>query len=215
MHIKRKTIGKLWPIPRTGSKYLAVPSHEQSDAMPLIIVVRNVLELVKTKKELKKLLNEKKITVNGKIVNETNYPLSLFDVLAMPSVNKYYRVMLKNRYELKEITEKESKSKIYKVIGKKLLGAKKVQLNLNHGRNIISNEKIKVGDFVNMTFESNKIEEIIVLKKGVEVLVIAGKHLGKIGKIESITKEGESTVTVIKNKEGEVKANINNVFATY
>ena len=26
MHIKRKTIGKLWPIPRTGSKYLAVPT---------------------------------------------------------------------------------------------------------------------------------------------------------------------------------------------
>lgn len=214
MHIKRKTIGKFWPIPRTGSKYLAVPNHEQSDAMPLIIVLRNVLGLVKTKKELKKLLNEKKITVNGKIINETNYPLSLYDVLGMPSTKKYYRVMLKNRYELKEISEKESKDKIYKVIGKKILGAKKVQLNLNHGRNILSNEKINVGDFLKVNLESNKIEEIITLKKGVEVLLVAGKHLGKSGKIEEISKEGDSTVAVIKTKEGEIKANINNVFAT-
>ena len=94
MHIKRKTIGNFMPVPRTGTKYMAVPGHNQRDSMSLILVMRDILKLVKTKKELKKVLNEKKVLVNGKIVNETNYPLSLYDVLGLPSAKKYYRVRM-------------------------------------------------------------------------------------------------------------------------
>ena len=61
MHIKRKTMPKFWPVARTGSKYMAVPSHEQRSSVPLIMVIRDMLKLVKNKKELKKVMNEKKI----------------------------------------------------------------------------------------------------------------------------------------------------------
>ena len=56
MHIKRKTIGNFWPVPRTGTKYMAVPSHEENNSLSLILVIRDVLKLVKTKKELKKVI---------------------------------------------------------------------------------------------------------------------------------------------------------------
>ena len=60
MHIKRKTIGNFWPVQRTGTKWMAVPSHDQRSSMPLVGVVRDVLEIVKSKKELKKLLGKQK-----------------------------------------------------------------------------------------------------------------------------------------------------------
>ena len=127
MHIKRKTISKLWPIALTGTKYMAVTGHDKGKAIPLIIVMRDVLKLVKTKKELKKVLNEKKILINNKIVTETNYPLSLFDSLEIPSVNKHFRVELKNRkYDFVEVSPKELLSRVFKVVNKKQLQKKKI-----------------------------------------------------------------------------------------
>ena len=214
MHIKRKTIGNFWPIPKTGDKWMAVPTHNQRNSMPLMIVARDILGIVKSKKELKKILNEKKIIINGKIVKETNYPLGLFDSISLPVMKKQYKVVLKNkRFDFVEVSEKQSESRIYRVIGKRLLGAKKIQINLSDGRNLLTSEKIAVGDFVIMNNLKNKIEKIISLKKDVEVLVIAGKHTGKSGKIKEIVKEGENSVAEIKTKEGEIKANIKNIFA--
>lgn len=214
MHIKRKTIENFWPIQRTGSKWMAVPSHNQRSAIPLITASRDILKIVKNRKELKKIINEKKITINGKIVKETNYPLSFFDVLGLPSIKKYYRIMLKNkRFNLVEISEKEAQNRIYRVIGKKQLSKDKVQINLECGRNILSNEKIKLGDFVQVDNIKNKIMKIIELKKDVEVIAIAGKHVGKSGKIKELIKEGENLVVAVKTKEGEIKANVKNIFA--
>ena len=200
------------PVPRTGTKYMAVPSHNQIESMSLIMVMRDILKLVKTKKELKKILNEKKVIVNGKIINETNYPLTLFDSLAIPSVKKFYKVNLKNKYELNPVAESETHSRIFEVIGKKLLPGKKIQFNLSQGRNMISNEKMKVGDYVSVEFAKNKILKVISLDKGVEVIVIAGKHAGKEGKIKEIITSGDQKVAVIKAHNDEIKSNVKNIF---
>jgi len=139
MHVKRKTIPILWPVARTGTKYMAVSTHNKTDSIPLIIALRDILEIVKTKKELKALLNDKKVLINNKIVKEVNYPICLFDALSFPSIKKHFRAEIINKkMNFKEISEKESLVKIFKVIGKKILGNKKVQINLTDGKNIIS-----------------------------------------------------------------------------
>ena len=43
MYLKRHKIGKFWPVPRKGTKYLAVATHNKNDAIPLVVVVRDVL----------------------------------------------------------------------------------------------------------------------------------------------------------------------------
>ncbi len=212
MHIKRKTIGNFWPVPKTGDKYMAVPLHEQRSAVPLILVMRDMLKLVKTKKELKKLLNEKKILVNERIVRETNYPVCLFDSVGIPSIKKFYRINLKNKFELVEITEADSGKKIYEIIGKTILPGKKIQLNFNQGRNILTSEKANVGDYALIDLAKNKINKLISLDKGVEVLVIAGKHSGEEGKIKEILTSGDQKVAVIKTHKEEIKSNVKNIF---
>ncbi len=214
MHIKRKTIPKFWPIARTGNKYLAVPSHNKNEALPLVIVIRDLLGLVKTKKELKKVLNEKKVLVNGKIVQETNYPVSLFDSLAIPSINKYFRIVLAaKKLSLSPITEKEINTGLFKVINKILVAKGKIQLNLSNGRNIITSEKIQVGDFVAVDNIKNKIIKIIPLEKDTKVIVIKGKHMGESGKIKEIVKEGQNNIAKIKANKEEISTEINNLFA--
>jgi small subunit ribosomal protein S4e len=214
MHIKRKTIPKFWPIARTGNKYLAVPSHNKNEALPLVIVMRELLGLVKTKKELKKVLNEKKVLVNGKIVQETNYPISLFDSLAIPSINKYFRIVLAaKKLSLIPITEKEINTGLFKVINKILVAKGKTQLNLSNGRNMITSEKIQVGNFVAVDNIKNKIIKIIPLEKDTKVIVIKGKHMGESGKIKEIVKEGQNNIAKIKADNGEISTEINNLFA--
>lgn len=214
MHIKRKTIPAFWPISRTGTKYMAVPIHNKNDSLPLIIVMRDILDLVKTKKEMKKIVHEKKILVNGKLINSINYPLSLFDTLAIPSVKKFYRAELNGKkINFSEIKESEVNIKMFKVIGKTTLPGKKVQINFNGGKNLLSNEKINVGDFALIDMTNNKIKNHVVLGKNTSVLVVEGKHKGKSGKIKEIFKEGENIIAKIESKLEEISTNIDKIYA--
>jgi small subunit ribosomal protein S4e len=212
MHIKRKTISKLWPITRTGTKYLAVPSHNQSTSLPLVIVAREMLKIIKTKKELKKILSEKQILVNGKIVKEVNYPVSLFDYLSIPAANEHYKMILEGKkLKLVKASEKDTSSNIFKVIGKRMLGKNIMQINLTNGRNVLSNEKIEVGNFV-LVDHKNKINKILPLEKDVKVIAISGKHMGENGKVKEIVKEGQNEIAKVKGAKEEFSTNINNLF---
>lgn len=213
MHIKRKTIPKFWPISRSGTKYMTVATHDKANSIPLMTAMRDVLGMVKTRKELLKVLHDKKIFINGKLVNDKGYPLMLFDSLAIPSINKYYQVNLNGRkFAFNEISEKESKTKLYKVLKKTMLPGKKLQINLSGGKNLLTSEKLETGEFV-VLGNDNKFIKKISLQKGGEVLVIKGKHMGQTGKIISIEQIGEDKIAAVSTKSGELKLNIETLFA--
>lgn len=213
MHQKRITIAKTWFVPRTGTKYIAFAKSNMEKSLPLIVAMRDIMGLVKTKKELKLILNSKQVFVNGKVARETNYPINLFDSLSMPSVNKFYRAVLKDKkIGFEEISEKESSERAYKVIGKKILSGKKVQINLSDGKNIISSEKINTGDFIIIDNLKNKVKSIKHLKEGEEVIITAGKHIGKIGKIKKIEEEGEKKIAEINSKNEKIRTEAKNLF---
>jgi small subunit ribosomal protein S4e len=213
MHLNRNNIGKFWPIPRKGTKYLAVPSYNHSQAIPLIVVVRDILKLVTTKKELKSVLNDKKIKVNKKEIHDCNYPLCLFDVLTLVDSKKNYRVNLstKKKMELIEINEKESEIKAYKVLNKKLLKNKQVQLNLMNGINIISKEKVNTKDSVLLNFKENKIIKVLPMKKGETAFVTHGKHTGISGKIDDLIERGGKQIAKIKFESEKVNVWTKNI----
>ncbi len=216
MYMKRNTAKKFWPIPRKGTKYLAKPTHEASKSVSLIVMMREVLKLVKNRKELKRLLNEKQVLINQKIIRETNYPLLLFDSLSLPAMKKSYRVVLKNkRMNLEEINDKEAEQRTYKIINKKQLAKGKIQLNLDCGKNILADTKlkaIKTGTFITINSKNNEVVKTDSLGKGSKVFVISGKHIGTIGEIKGVKEEGESIIAEIKTKDGEIKVDVDNLF---
>jgi small subunit ribosomal protein S4e len=213
MHFKRKTIPKFWPIPRKGTKYIAVPSHNQYDSIPLVVVMRDILKFVKNKKELKKLLNEKQILVNYKVVKETNYAISLLDILGFPAMKKNYKAILSQhkKIEFLEVSGKEAETKVYKVIGKKVLPKNKIQINLMNGRNIFTKEKVKTGDSVLFDLKTNKIIKFIPLEKGKNVYITEGKHAGKTGKINELVERGGKRIAKISTEQEKINVWIKSI----
>lgn len=206
MHLKRNKMPKTWPIERKGTKYITRSFSRNS--IPLIIALRDMLKVVKIRKEAKHLLNLKKVKVNGKLINEEKYPIGLFDNLTLD--NKNYKLVFKNKkFNFEEISHEQTSRKIAKVIGKKILPGKKLQVNLSDGRNYMITGKVNTGDSALIDFNSNKISEILALKQNSKIIFISGKHIGEHGEIEKIEKKN----AVVKSGNKKINADLESLMA--
>ncbi len=86
-HQKRLSVPKSWPVERkTGTftvKAGAGPHGEEG--VPLLIVLRDVLGYVDSKKEAQYALNHQSILVNGNVASDVRRPIGMFDILAFAS----------------------------------------------------------------------------------------------------------------------------------
>lgn len=204
MHLKRKAIPKTWPVPKKGTKYLVLPS---GNGLPVLVAIRDMLKLAADKREVKKILNAKSVFVNNRLVRDIKFALKLFDILRLKE--KYYRLTIKNKkYSLEEIKEKDSGVKIIKIIGKKICNNKKIQINLDDGRNYFTKEKFKIGDSVLIDFKEG-MKKFIQLKEKSKVFIKKGKHIGKIGIIEKLSEE----LAEIKIDAGKINVNLDSLIA--
>ena len=200
MHKNRHNMGNFWPVAKKGNKYVATSSHNNSNSIPLSVVMRDVLKMVRTTRELKNALNEKQVTVSGKEIRDTNYPVGLFDVIGAGGKN--FRVVLGTNKKFKLEETKKSEEKIVKIIGKKNLGKKGIQFNLSDGRNVLSKDDAKVDDSAIVNLKDGKISKIVKMEKGNEGYVIHGKHTGISGKIlETMERGGKKLAVIDYNKE--------------
>lgn len=203
MHLKRLNSPKSWPIERKKSKYVVKSLSHKNLGIPLIILLRNVLNLTQNKKETKKTIYESNILINGKVAKEEKNTVMLFDTISIIPLKKYYRLILseKGKFIVKEITEKESHFKVSKIVNKTILKGGKTQLNLIDGRNYITSISCKCGDSILINLKENKIEKCLPFKEKSNVFAFKGKHSGKEGIIETINFEKKITEILTKNKE--------------
>ncbi|MFH1307869.1 MAG: KOW motif-containing protein [archaeon] len=212
MHLKRQKSPRRWPITRKGTKYLVVPSHQKRSGVPLLLVLRDMLKLGSTRKELKKIMNEGQVFLNCKIIKNEKHPVLLFDTISFKNGMSYQlNYSDKRKFLLKEIKNEEQNKKIVKLIGKRILKGNKIQLNFNDGRSLLSREDLKVGNSVLLDLISNKILKKIELKDNSDIIVIGGKHMGKTGKIEKIIEERSMATIILKDKK--INVNLNNLIA--
>jgi small subunit ribosomal protein S4e len=208
--IKRIAMPKSWPLARKSKyTYVIKPKGSQENSIALLIALRDLLGIVKTRREAEKILNSNGVLVNNNVVKDEAFPVYPFDVISFPKIKKYFVLVFKGkRFALEEIDGSKAKSKPYKIIGKTLLKKRKVQLNLFQGKNFILSEKeaatLKVNDSVIVDFEQNKITKHLPLKEKSEIIVIGGKHVGERGKISKI--EVKRNLIFIDTKKGEIKA---------
>ena len=203
MHLKRQKVPKNWPVYRKGTKYLVRPNSDLKSGIPLLVILRDMLKLAQNRKEVRRAIFMKDILVNGKNARDEKMPLNLFDTISILPMKKSYRVDLSNtgRFDLKEISEKESERKPIKLVNKRILNGKMIQLNLLGGRNILSKEKCSINDSILVNFKENKIEKILPFKEGAKAIVFMGKHSGKIGYIKDIHKEKKTAELETEDKE--------------
>jgi len=191
MHLKRQMAPKSWPIYRKGTKYVVRPRVDIKKGIPVLIVLRDILKIVQNRKEAKRAIHMNHVLLNNKPVNDEKNSVLLFDIITLTPLKKSYRLELSGnkKIEINEIKEKESDYKIAKIIGKKILKGKKVQLNLSDGRNFLSDIKCNINDSVLINLKEKKIEKCIPLKKNSGAFVFAGKHAGEKGTVKKTDTE--------------------------
>src|SRR3989344_3482821 len=135
-HLKRISMPRSWQIEKKEHKFVTRPLPGQSFdlGMPLNVVLRDVLKLAYTNREVKKILNSKEILVNGVRIKEPRFIVGFMDTISIEEIKKHYRILLNHRGKviLQEIKKDESSVKICKIINKKKI-KDRIQLNLFDG----------------------------------------------------------------------------------
>jgi len=177
---------KAWPVPRKGKRkrFVSVPSHASSKGISLLFLLRDVLKLAKTRKEVRYMTLNGQVKVNGRERKDEDFPVQVLDVVNLEKAKLNYRLEIVNKkFSLKEISAKDAEKKIVKISGKKILAKNVIQMNLDDGQNFVSKDKFSVGDSALLNTKTNKIEKILPLKEGANVEIVMGKHAGEKGKL--------------------------------
>jgi len=190
-HLKRIASPKTWIINRKANVFTTRPkpgAHPFSMGLPLGIIIRDKLNIASTMNEVKKLLNNSEVLVDGKRKRDHRLIVGLFDVLTFAQLKKSYRVIFdeKGRITIVEINKSESELKVCKIIGKTILQKGKVQYNLHDGKNVFINVQANVGDSVLLSLPKLEVKEVLPLQAGAMVFLTKGKHAGSTGEFKEI-----------------------------
>lgn len=211
VHTKRQSAPTNWPIERKGTKFVVTPLGSVEEGVPVLVLLRDILKLAANRREVKKAIKNKKVLLNHKKIKDVRNTAKLFDVVTLPESGKNYRISLteNGKFNVEEISEKDAKYKTTKVTNKTLLKGKKLQLNLYDGKNILQDIKCQTGDSVKVNLKDRKIEDTLKLKKGSEIMIFAGKHSGKKGKVEEVDEENQ--IVSVKSKDQKFNALIKQI----
>lgn len=216
--LKRKPAPRFWPIHRKELPWVVKPSsgsHSLQNSLPLTLVLRDMLGVAQTRKEAKLILSQGKVLVDGKVRKQDDFPVGLMDVVSMPEMDKYYRVIPSHKgLVLTSISKEESNTKLLRVEDKTAVH-NGVQIALHDGSNML----IKVADpknprevtyntfdILKMTFPEKQVALSLKTKQGNIAVITGGKNIGKIGKIVEIekaeAKKRRQALVVIEDSQG-------------
>lgn len=205
-HMNRLAAPKVYPIKRRGLEYVvkAMPGpHNLNSSVPILIILRDVLGVVSNAKEAKKVLNERKVMVDGRVVTEVKFPVGFMDVISFAGHNYRITFDFKGRVTPIEISEDEAKLKISKVIKKQMIKDGKIQITTEDGRNfILTDEDVSVGDSILFTIPNQKIQKVLKMSIGRTVFIVSGKYVGQIAKLEEIIPYKQAKDRVILERNG-------------
>jgi small subunit ribosomal protein S4e len=147
----------------------------------------------RTMKEVKQILSQKDLIVNGRPCRDPKLGIGIFDIVALPKIGKYYRILRDKdgRHVSIEIDAEAAKTRLCKVKNKSVVRGGKVQLNMRDGANILADNTYKSGDSIVVSLEPEtrfKIVDHFPLAAGNMAMVIGGRHSGKVARIVEITK---------------------------
>ncbi|PSN44082.1 40S ribosomal protein S4 [Blattella germanica] len=88
-HLKRLNAPKAWMLDKLGGVYAPRPStgpHKLRESLPLVIFLRNRLKYALTNCEVKKIVMQRLIKVDGKVRTDPNYPAGFMGMYELNNV---------------------------------------------------------------------------------------------------------------------------------
>ena len=207
MHQKRLSAPKTYKIPRKIFKWTVKPSPgpHNKNAVPLLIVVRDYLQLADTAREARRIIASGEILVDGVPRKDYKFPVGLFDVIKIPKLNKSYRMVFDEKGRYVPIEIEDDNLKLYKIVNKTMVKGGKIQLNLFDGTNVLGDNSFKTKDSILMEIPEKKIVDHLPFEIGALVMITGGTHAGEIGRIKDykvVRSSSPNLVTVeVEGKE--------------
>jgi len=217
--LKRNPAPRIWPIHRKELVWVVKPStgpHSLENCLPLALVLRDILEVAKTRKEAKKIISESKVYVDGKVRRKSDFPVGLMDVISIPEVDKFFRITPFHKgLFLNPISKEEASFKLCRVEGKATVKNGNVQIALHDGSNIfvkaVASEtpqevKYETFDVLKLSLPEKQVVDHLKTKKGNLAVITGGKNIGKQGRIVEIekteAKKRRNALVVVEDEKG-------------
>ena len=91
--------------------------HKLRDSLPLVIFLRNRLKYALNGREVKSILMQRLVKVDGKVRTDSTFPAGLMDVITIDKTGENFRLIFdtKGRYTVHRITGEEAAYKLGKV----------------------------------------------------------------------------------------------------
>jgi len=152
----------------------------------LIVFLRNRLKYALNGREVKAILMQEHVKVDGKVRTDSTFPAGFMDVITLEATNENFRLVydIKGRFTVHRITAEEGAYKLGKV--KKIaLGKRGIPYAVTHdGRTIrYPDPLVRANDTVKIDLATGKITDFIKFDTGRLVMVTGGKNLGRVGVI--------------------------------
>ncbi|QCS41657.1 30S ribosomal protein S4e [Natrinema versiforme] len=189
-HQKRLSVPKSWPVERKTETFTvkADAGPHGEDGVPLVVLLRDVLGYVDSRKEARYALSEDSILINGDAINDEQRPIGMFDIVAFPERGEYYRVFPDEggRLALTEIDEDSAQSRLGKITGKQQVSGGDTQLTLHDGTNVIVEDDYSPKDSIVIDNDDKSVVAHFPYEEGALVTAVRGNHGGKVGEIDAI-----------------------------
>lgn len=214
-HLKRLKAPDFWPIHTKRFTWAAKPKpgpHPRTRSIPLSMVLRDILHYAKTRHEAKATIAKGAAKVDGKIRKDDRYPVGLMDVVEIPDARSVFRVIPfpAKGLSLLKITKDEGGFKLCQINRKTSDKGRRLQLNLSDGRNLVlqqeatsPGESYATRDTVQLAVPSQKILGHIRFAEGKYGLVVAGRNIGRHGKIVGVEKAATSRRAAVKIQDAD------------
>lgn len=190
--VKRQRAPSFWKIRRKQGQFVARARpgpHPKAISYPLGILIRDVLGVGQSMDEVKRILNDGNVSVDGVVRRSIGWPVGLMDIIELIPLSQAFRLVPKNRNLLVPILlskHTERNLKLLRVTLRKTIKGKETQYGFHDGKTLIANEQYSVGDSCLIDLSNKEVKTHMKLEKGSIVLVTKGENAGAIGKIEEI-----------------------------
>jgi len=187
LHQKRLSAPKTYKIPRKTKKWVVKPSPGPHDrnAVPLLLVIRDFLELADSAREARRIIANGEVKVDGFVRKDYKFPVGLFDVISIPKMGLNYRMVFDEKGRIVPLEIEDHDKKLYRINNKTTLKGGRVQLNLFDGTNILASNDYKTKDSILLKIPKKELIQHLKFEEGALVMVTGGKHAGEIGKLKS------------------------------
>jgi len=204
-HQKRLSAPTSWPVERKTETFTvkADAGPHGEDGVPLLILLRDVLGYVDSRKETQYALDQDNVLVNGRAVSDVTRPIGMFDIVEFVERGEHYRVFPDEggRLALTPIDADAAGSKLGKIVEKRRVPGGDVQLTMHDGQTLLVAEDAAYTPNDSLVLDNDDGSVVAHFPYEEEALVTAvdGQHAGEIGTVASIDVtpgSSENTVAV-------------------